>query len=157
MRDVMSPEMTPTPLDVRHIAAAGLTEPAGATWSNALIVGREVVLSGVTARGADGAPIGGQDAGAQTRAIFARMDALMKASGGGLENIFKLVIYVTDAAFKDDVNAARKACFKSLYPASTLIVVTGFAFPGLLVEVDAFAHLDANLHAAAARAATPGD
>ena len=56
----MSLEITPSPLDVRHIAAAGLTEPPGATWSNALVVGREVVLSGVTARGADGAPIGGQ-------------------------------------------------------------------------------------------------
>lgn len=145
----MSPDLARPPVAVRRIAAPGLMEPPGATWSNALVIGDDVVVSGVTARGADGAPIGGDDAGAQARAIFARLEALMKAAGGGLQNVVKLVIYVTDAAFKDAVNAARAAFFRPLYPASTFIVVSGFAFAGLLVEVDAFARLDADLHAAA--------
>ena len=34
-------------------------EPPGASWSNGLVIGREIVLSGVTARGPDGKAIGG--------------------------------------------------------------------------------------------------
>ena len=99
-------------------------------------------MSGVTARGAQA-----NGAGEQAREIFARMERMLQAAGGGLRNIYKLVIYVTDIAFKDDVNAARATAFRRLYPASTLVAVNGFAFPELLVEIDAFANLDVDMWA----------
>lgn len=141
----MSPKAS---INVRRIAIPGMLEPPGATWSNCLVVGREVVMSGVTARGADGRAIGGDDAALQARAIFERLGAILADAGGGMRNIYKLVIYVTDAAFKDDVNAARAAAFERVFPASTFVVVSGFAFPGLHVEIDACANLDVDLHAA---------
>jgi enamine deaminase RidA (YjgF/YER057c/UK114 family) len=138
------------PVSVRHIATPGLTEPPGASWTNCMVIGQEVVLSGVTARGSDGKPIGGADAGQQAKAVFDRIAAQLKAAGGDLCNVYKLVIYVTDMRFKDDVNAMRAAAFQPLYPASTFVAVNGFAFPDLLVEIDAFANLTVNLHTAGA-------
>jgi 2-iminobutanoate/2-iminopropanoate deaminase len=136
--------MSPERKEVRRIVAAGLTEPSGATWSNCLLVGREVVMSGVTSRGALAST-----AAQQARVIFSRIEAMLQSAGGGLRNVYKLVIYVTDMAFKDDVNTARGAAFRAFYPASTFIAVTGFAFADSLVEIDAFANLDADLQAAA--------
>lgn len=120
-------------------------EPPGASWSNGLVIGREIVLSGVTARASDGKAIGGASMEAQTRACFDKVVAQVKAAGGHPGNIYRLVIYVTDIARKDEVNAARKAAFAATYPVSTLVEVSGLVFPDLLVEVDAFANLDVSL------------
>ena len=120
-------------------------EPPGASWSNGLVIGREIVLSGVTARGPDGKAIGGDSMEGQTRACLDKIFAQVRAAGGHPGNIYRLVIYVTDIARKDEVNAARKAAFRPTYPVSTLVEISGLVFPDLLVEIDAFANLDLSL------------
>lgn len=130
---------------LRKIDCPEVPEPPGASWSNGLVIGREIVLSGVTARGRDGTATGGASMEAQTRACFDKVFAQVKAAGGHPGNIYRLVIYVTDIARKDEVNAARKAAFRPAYPVSTLVEVSGLVFPDLLVEVDAFANLDVSL------------
>ncbi len=134
---------------LRKIDVPDMTEPSGATWSNCLVVGREIVMSGVTARGKDGFPIGGDSMRAQTLAVFDRIAAMTDAAGGGLHNVYKLVIYVTDMARKNEVNAARAETFRAVWPCSTLVEVKSFAFDGLLVEVDAFANLGIDMQSAA--------
>ena len=111
-------------------------------------------MSGVTARGRDGRPVGGDSMKGQTLACFETIRARLEAAGGSLANVYKLVIYVTDIARKDEVNAARAHLFEPVYPCSTLVEVRAFAFPDLIVEIDAFANLDADLHAAAATTAS---
>ena len=116
------------------------------TWSPSLKVGNEIVLSGVTARGPKGTE-GGASMEGQTLAVLGRIAALVEAAGGGVQNIYKLVIYVTDIARKDEVNKARAAFFKGAFPCSTLLEVKGLVFPDLLVEIDAFANLTVDRHA----------
>ena len=128
------------PDPVRAVAAT-----PGATWSDCLVLGQEVAVSGITARGADGIIAGGSSMLGQAEAVFARLAALMEQAGGGLRHVYKLVIYVTDIARKDEVNEARRRCFRAIYPCSTLIEVRGFVFPDLLIEVDAFANLGYDL------------
>ena len=127
------------------IDAPGISTPPGASWSNCLLIGREVVFSGVTARGPDGLTAGGTSMEGQTRACLDKIFAQVRAAGGHPGNIYRLVIYVTDIARKDEVNAARKAAFRPTYPVSTLVEVSGLVFPDLLVEIDAFANLDLSL------------
>ena len=136
-------------LPVRRVDGAGVSAPATATWSNCLVVGREIVMSGVTARGADGHPVGGDSMKGQATACLERIRTLVEAAGGNVANIYKLVIYATDIGAKDEINAARATFFRPAYPASTLVEITGLAFPGLKVEIDAFANLDADLWSAA--------
>jgi 2-iminobutanoate/2-iminopropanoate deaminase len=122
-----------------------MTAPA-VTWSNAMRVGDEIVLSGVTARGRDGTQ-GGASMEQQTLAVLRRITELVEGAGGGVQNIYKLVIYVTDIAAKAEVNAARAAFFRGAFPCSTLVEVKGLVFPDLLVEIDAFANLKVDRHA----------
>lgn len=133
------------PEAIQRISVPGMAEPRGASWSNCLRIGQEVVVSGITARDGVGSIAGGESMGGQAQAIFAKLDAMLKAAGGGLHNVYKLVIYVTDMARKDEANAARKAAFSGIYPCSTLVEVSGFAFTGLLIEIDAFANLGVDL------------
>ena len=116
------------------------------TWSNSLRVGNEIVLSGVTARGKDGTQ-GGSSMEQQALAVLRRIAEFVEAAGGGVQNIYKLVVYITDIARKDEVNAARAAFFKGVFPCSTLVEVKGLVFPDLLVEIDAFANLTVDRHA----------
>jgi 2-iminobutanoate/2-iminopropanoate deaminase len=131
-------------IKVEKIATPEVPEPPGASWSNCLKIGRELVFSGITAQGPDG-PIGGDDMQAQTAACFDKLFAQIGAAGGHPGTVYKLVIYVTDITRKDAVNAARRAAFRGVYPASTFVGISALVFPGLLVEIDAWANLDIDL------------
>lgn len=138
----------PPEVEVVRIAVPGEASPPGATWSNCLRIGDAVHVSGITARGSDGRPIGGDDVEAQTLACFAVLRRRLEAAGGGLHSVYKLVIHLTDMSRKGGVNAARAATFGPVHPCSTLVGTTGLAFPDLLVEVDAFADLRVDLRRA---------
>ncbi|MDM0103976.1 RidA family protein [Variovorax sp. J22R24] len=139
-------------LPVRRVACEAVPDLARATWSNALVVGQEVVFSGQTAHPASrdaaqsGAPLGAYE---QTLVVLRKVRALLEAAGGGVHNIVKLVVYVTDIADKDEVGRARHDFFaQAPYPASTLVAVSALVFPELRVEIDAFARLDVDLRTA---------
>ena len=136
-------------LSVRRVASEAVPDLAHATWSNALVVGQEVVLSGQTAHPATrhaaeaGAPLGAYE---QALVALRKVQSLLEAAGGGVHNIVKLVVYVTDITDKDEVGRARRDFFEQApYPASTLVAVSALVFPELRVEIDAFARLDVDL------------
>jgi len=130
---------------VKRVVVPGAAEPAGATWSNCLVLGNEVMMSGVTAQS------GTDDAGralsteAQGRLILERIDATMRAAGGSRANIYKLVVYLTDIADKEAVSQLRAGFFGPVFPCSTLVQVSALAFPGLTIEIDAFGRLDCDV------------
>ena len=128
---------------VHHVTCDKLAEPAGATWSNCLLLGNEIVLSGMTAHPAS--RNAALDTYAQTLVVFGKIRDLVEAAGGTLGSIYKLVIYVKDIGDKDEVGRARRAFFQSPYPCSTLVQVSGLVFPELAVEIDAFARRDIDL------------
>jgi enamine deaminase RidA (YjgF/YER057c/UK114 family) len=131
---------------VRHVQCAAVAELPTATWSNCLVLGNEIALSGMTARPASiQQPL---DPYQQTMVVLEKCRGLVEAAGGGIHNIYKLVIYVTDIAAKDDVNRARRDFFGAPFPCSTLVGVNALVFPELLVEIDAFARLDIDLRTA---------
>jgi 2-iminobutanoate/2-iminopropanoate deaminase len=131
----------------RRVTSDRVSELATATWSNCLVLGQEVAMSGMTAhpasRNAD------LDTYGQTLEVLGKIRALVEAAGGGLHNIYKLVVYVTAIADKDEVGRARRDFFQAPYPCSTLVAVRGLVFPELKVEIDAFARLDIDLRTAA--------
>ncbi|SCK52194.1 Enamine deaminase RidA, house cleaning of reactive enamine intermediates, YjgF/YER057c/UK114 family [Variovorax sp. HW608] len=146
---------TQAAMPVRRVACEAVPDLPHAIWSNALVVGQEVVLSGQTAHPATrdaaqaGRPLGAYE---QTLVVLRKVQALLEAAGGGIHNIVKLVVYVTDIADKDEVGRARRDFFAQLpecaYPASTLVAVSALVFPELRVEIDAFARLDVDLRTA---------
>lgn len=130
---------------VRHVRSEKVPELQTATWSNCLVIGNEVAMSGMTAHPASH----DTELGAYEQAVVAlnKIKVLLEAAGGGIHNIYKLVIYVTDIADKDEVGRARREFFRGHYPCSTLVGVNALVFPELKVEIDAFASLKVDLRA----------
>jgi len=79
------------------------------------------------------------DVTGQTEQAMKNIDMLMKEAGGKLEHICKLTIYICDPRYREDVYRVVGKWLTGVFPVSTGIVVSGFARPEYLVEVDAIA------------------
>ena len=102
--------------------------------------GTPVFISGQVALDGKGQLVGEGDAAAQTEQVFANLRTVVEACGGTMSDIVKITIFVTDAAYRPAVAAAREKHFeKGAYPASTYLVVSALAVPQLLVEIEAVA------------------
>jgi enamine deaminase RidA (YjgF/YER057c/UK114 family) len=75
---------------------------------------------------------------AQSEQVFRNTAACLEANGMRKEDLVKVTVYLTDASFLADYRAARSAVMgDDIQPASTLLIVAGFANPDFLVEVEA--------------------
>lgn len=130
-------------MTIRKVSSPALAEPP-APFSQCLVVGQQVFLSGMTAEGPDHQPQGGQDMKAQTLACFAKISHMLEAAGTSLADVVKLTIYTTDISRRTEISAARRAVLSEPWPCSTLVEVRALAAPDLLVEVDAVAIIGAS-------------
>ena len=121
------------------INPAGMAPPTGYSYA-VKKSGTPVFIAGQVALDGQGHVVGEGDAAAQVEQVFQNLRTVTQACGGTLEDIVKLNIYVTDAAFRPAVAAARLRHFKEgQYPASAYVVVSALAVPQLLVEIEAVA------------------
>src|SRR5262245_39128492 len=105
-------------------------------FSRAVITegGRTVWLGGQTAANAQA------DFETQVREVFASLDKTIKSVGGvGLRDMVTMTVFISDNKLGDRFVEIRKEIFKECFPASALITVSGFARPGLMVEVQGIA------------------
>src|SRR5262245_24469140 len=76
----------------------------------------------------------------QTREIFDALDKTIKAVGGsGLKDMVTMTVFISDVRYGDRLTEIRKETFKECFPGSALITVTGFARPGILIEIQGMA------------------
>ena len=76
----------------------------------------------------------------QVRDIFAELDKTIKAVGGtGLKDMVTMTVFINDVRLGDRLTEIRKEIFKECFPGSALITVTGFARPGILIEIQGMA------------------
>ena len=112
------------------------------TYSQAVRVGDTLYLSGqiplvpATMTLVDG------DIQAQVRQVFSNLSAVAAAAGGGLEDLVKLNVFLTDLTHFPLVNQVMAEFFQAPYPARAVVGVA--ALPkGAAVEMDAVMVLDA--------------
>ena len=82
---------------------------------------------------------GGSDVYQQSKVIFQKIKDLLEADHSRMDDIIKLVIFVTDIKRREEVWKARKEFFTGDFPVSTLVEVSALAMPELLVEIEAVA------------------
>ncbi len=116
-------------------------EPPPKLWSNCMRIGDVVYISGLTARRGDNVTIAGEDEYAQARIIFSKIEAYMKASGGVMDDVVQMVIYVTNIVNNKKVWKAREEFFSGDFPTCALVEVSNLASPEILVEISASAHI----------------
>src|SRR5258705_3677548 len=100
----------------------------------------------VTTEGGKALWLGGQTAtpsapfDTQVREVFAELDKTIKANGGaGLADMVTMTVFINDGRLGDRFIELRKQAFRNCFPASALITVSGFAQPGLLIEIQGLA------------------
>ena len=77
---------------------------------------------------------------AQTTLAFRNVAAILASAGAGMEHVVRLNAFVTGREHLPGYMRARDAALGALPPtASTLMVVSGFARPEFVVEVEAIA------------------
>jgi enamine deaminase RidA (YjgF/YER057c/UK114 family) len=129
---------------MRKVAVPELPEPPGGIFSNCLVVGDQVFLTGMTASGPDGKAVGGDSLEAQARVVLGKIRRSVEAAGGSVADIVKVTVYVTDMSRRMEFNKVRAEFFTGdVKPCSTMLEVNGFVSPDLLIEIDAFAVLGA--------------
>lgn len=124
-----------------RVITSTVKEPPPGLWSNCVVVGGIAYVSGMTARGPDPEVILGNDEYAQAKVIFQKIQALIEAAGGRMNDVVKMTIYVTRIAHNTEVWRARKEFFSGDFPACTLVEVSSLAKPEILLEIEAIAHI----------------
>jgi enamine deaminase RidA (YjgF/YER057c/UK114 family) len=79
------------------------------------------------------------DATGQTEICFANIKSVLASAGMDFSNIIRINAYVTDRAYLPDYMAVRNALFPNQSPASTLMIVSGFAREIFKVEIEVVA------------------
>lgn len=126
----------------REIIATDKAPKAIGTYSQAVKVGFTVYLSGQIPLVPETMEMVEGDMEAQIRRVFDNLTAVAEAAGGGLADIAKLNIFLTDLSHFPLVNQVMSEYFSQPYPARAAIGVT--ALPkDAGVEMDAVMELDA--------------
>jgi enamine deaminase RidA (YjgF/YER057c/UK114 family) len=141
-------------MSAKKITCASVPEVPGAIYSNCLVVGDQIFLSGMTASRAenklslevDGNTEGGNDPKAQVRAVLTKIKNLLDAAGSNMGDIVKVTYYVTDLKkVHPAIQEVRPEFISgSVMPCSTLVEVKGLRNPEWLVELDVVAVKGAN-------------
>ena len=111
-------------------------------YSQAIKANGFVFISGQVARPFEGGTeIVGKDEYEQAKQIFSRIDRIIKAAGGTMDNLVKMTIYVVDIKKNAEVWRARREFFTGDFPTSTLVEVRSLAKPEVLVEIETIPYL----------------
>ena len=109
--------------------------------SQAVKAGNWLYISGQIALDPGGNVVGKGDMRAQSQRVFENIAAILQQAGGTLDNLVRITAYLTDMSRYREYNEVRTTFLGTRPPASTTVQVSGLAFDGLIVEVDAVAYL----------------
>jgi enamine deaminase RidA (YjgF/YER057c/UK114 family) len=106
----------------------------------AVVAGNTVYLRGQVGQDLETREsVGIGDAEAQAEKAMANIAMLLDEAGARLEDIVKVVVYVTDIRHREPVYRVMGRWLEGVFPVSTGLVVTALARPEWVVEIDATA------------------
>ena len=106
----------------------------------AVVAGNTVYLRGQIGQDLDTREsVGVGDVEAQAEKAMANIAMLLEEAGAKLEDIVKIVVYLTDVRYREPVYRVMGRWLKGVFPVSTGLVVTALARPEWVVEIDATA------------------
>ena len=85
------------------------------------------------------ASVGQGDPEAQTHQAMRNIKMLLEESGSCLDHICRLVVYLTDIRYREQVYRTMGEYLKGVHPVSTGLVVPALARPEWVVEIEATA------------------
>ena len=123
---------------VRHRFADVLSEPVS-HYTDAVVAGGFLFISGIIATDASGQLVGAGDVVAQTEQVFENIESVLGHLDASLDDVVKVVVYLTDVADRGAVNTIRARRFGDSRPTSTLVQVGALVHPEARVEIETVA------------------
>jgi 2-iminobutanoate/2-iminopropanoate deaminase len=76
----------------------------------------------------------------QIERTFANIETILKAAGGGFQNVLKLTIFMTDVGEQNVLNEISARVFGAANPpARTLVQIPALAHPAMKIEIEGIA------------------
>lgn len=102
----------------------------------AVRAGNTVYLRGQVGSDFDGNTIGAGDPAAQAEQAMKNVRRLLEEAGAELGDVVKIVVYITDPAWREPVYRVIGRWLKGVFPVSTGLIVDGLARPEWVMEID---------------------
>lgn len=106
-------------------------------YSRAVRVDRHIWVTGTTATNEAGDLVGIGDAYAQTMQAIRNIERALHALDASLDDVVRTRIFVTDISQWESIGKAHNEFFNAIRPATTMVEVSGFVDPRMLVEIEA--------------------
>jgi enamine deaminase RidA (YjgF/YER057c/UK114 family) len=114
-------------------------------WQGAMVAAgdAELFVRGQTGSALDGGSMAGpgrrsQDAAEQADLALSNLATLLREAGSGMDDVCKITVYISDRGYRGAVYPVIGKHFRGVHPVSTGLIVTGFARPEILFEIDAY-------------------
>ena len=118
---------------------------SGSKWENivgysrAVKVGNVIEVTGTVASGDDGKVVGNNDAYAQTKYIYSKIESVLKRAGAEMKDVIRVRMFVTDISRWQEYGKAHSEFFKEIKPCNTMVEVKALIESEYLIEIEATA------------------
>ena len=110
-------------------------------FSDAVVAGDTLYVSGLVATDEHGDVVGEGDVVEQTRQIFRNLRRILDAAGAKPSDVAKITVFMRDVTQRPLINPVRQDFFGEHRPASTLVEVSALVRSELLLEIEAVAQI----------------
>ena len=104
--------------------------------------GRTIYVSGHVSMDARGNVVGEGDVRLQTETVLEHVKTVVEEAGGGMGDIVKVTVFITDMGLYDEIHEVRRRYFEEPYPASSMVEVSALIDSRLLIEIEAVAVIE---------------
>jgi len=109
----------------------------GIGFSRAVRVDDRILVSGTAPIADDGSTAHPGDAYLQAKRCLEIIKAAIEKAGGRMSDVVRTRIYLTDAAFQEEVGRAHAEFFGDIRPATTMVAIKGLMRDDWLVQLEA--------------------